>query len=205
MPRQSNQAAPLKIATAALTLSTRQHVTLNNMHWRRRCAILRRMEHGASFSAAEKSTYHVFDTVGWHEITSRLRRARGFVHKWAPFLANSGTCAGSSALLAEARALAIRIADESRGLCDVMKSGGFWHRAKVAPTTRLTVPKPRMSVERLSAPLMLGKLKAALRFVAKSHRDAPHLIQGEIAPTVREQATIAAEIRCLLASSNLLR
>jgi len=69
-----NPAAPVAL------LTDRQRAKLKNMHCCRRRAIRSRMQRGMSFSAAEMATRHVFDTVGWHEVVSRLRRARGMIN-----------------------------------------------------------------------------------------------------------------------------
>ena len=176
------------------------------MHALRREAILACMEKGSSFSAAEKSTQHVFDTVGWHEVLSRLRRARGIACWVADIVARGAHAFREPSFATELRRLSNEMAAEARGLGEWTTVTYRKHRvtpqASVQPKSTRTIAKRRV----IKPSQALGQCRAALKFVAKCRRDAPFVEKRGGAPmTSIEYAKIEGELLTLLKWSKRLR
>lgn len=187
-------------------LTDRQQTTLKNMHALRREAILTCMETGNSFSAAQKATQHVFDTVGWHEVLSRLRRARGIACWVAGIVARGTRPFREPSFVTELRRLAKEIATEAHGLGKWVKATYRKHRvtsqAIVPPKSNRATGKKRT----IKPSKALGQCRAALKFVAKCRRDAPLVEKRGGAPmTAIEYAKIESELLTLLKWTERLR
>lgn len=178
-----------------LLLTKRQQTTLKNMHVLRRSAILRRMRNGASFSAANKATQSVFDTVGWHEVLSRLRRARGIIGWIATVAANGGVTCYKPKFVADFQCVIAMIRTDAIALRTVACKGRSQRKAD-----SMLVPKRKSPhVSSLRPSQAVGQLRAAMKFVAKCRRDAP-LIQknGGGLMTEMQREAICTEIHEIL-------
>lgn len=178
---------------AERNLTQRQRTTLNNMHVLRRKAILRRMRNGESFSAADKATQDVFDTVGWHEVLSRLRRARGIVGWIAAVIAKGGAAYREPEVAEVFRRLIAQIRKDAVSLLagatkkPSQRKEGF---TQVRKSKSPHIPRPSKA---------LGQLRAAMKFVAKCRRDAPLIEKNGGTPlTENERAKINIEINEIL-------
>lgn len=176
-------------------LTDRQRVKLTNMHALRRSAIVLQIKQGKSFSAAEKATQSVFDTVGWYEVHSRLSRARGIIRKFARIVPAGSRRFREPLFATELRRLAAEMATEVRRLRTVIvKVGPQDHTALESPVYPKSVRKPTIKPS-----MILGQCRAALKFIAKCRRDAPFVEKCGGAPmTAIEYAKIECDIRELL-------
>ncbi len=181
-----------------VVLTARQSTKLRNMHHCRRRAIQRRMLAGMSFSAAEGASQHVFDTVGWHEVVSRLARARGIVFGITEVFADGRIQSRDAEFAVTVRELVTQIACEAAGLQSCLPA--------IAPTRpKMFVPKPKSTGRRpyamrrrISETFALGQLRAARKFVGKCRRDASSIEpRGGAAITQEQYVAILGNIRAL--------
>jgi hypothetical protein len=155
----------------------KQRTILTNMHRLRREGIERQMADGVSFSAAVKATLDLFDTVGWHEVISRLARARGMVRSVGrPQDAAVRELAGQIA--ADAGWLLKQLAQEHK------------------PT--LLLPAESLPCEAqgvITRSRVIGQLRAARRLVAKCRRDAARIeANGGAALTDEQLVKIVSQL-----------
>lgn len=152
-------------------LTKRQQTTLKNLHDLRRSAILSRMRNGESFSAANKATQSVFDTLGWHEVLSRLRRARGIIGWIASVVVKGGAAYQKPAAVAGFRHIIAAIRKDAVAFRTATSKELTLRNVGSRPTRR---PKsPHVPRPLLRPSLAVGQLRAAMKFVAKCRRDAP--------------------------------
>lgn len=181
-------------AVKTKTLTVRQRTTLANMHLCRRRAIQRRMRAGASFSAAERSTKHVFDTVGWYEVRSRLARARGIVCGIGLTIARANVGDMDLSFQRLVLLLATQTASEAARLSQHLKSSGP-EFGEGAPANLERATEPYSMLGQLTRAFAIGQLRAAHKLVAKCSRDAPLIeARGGAAMNPQEQAAIRSEI-----------
>ena len=170
----------------------RQRVKLVNMHPRRSKAIERKLIAGTSFSAAEKATQHVFDTVGWCEVVSRLARASGMVGGIVQAIIDGTIDSADDAFREAVKDLARKIDREAWQLRKILPKTG--RRRPNATITARSRPYPSMA--RIGSTFALGQLRAALRFVAKCQRDAPKIdSRGAATLTPQQRGKIESQIQ----------
>jgi hypothetical protein len=191
--KTESKAAP----ALAKILTGGQRRKLDRMHRYRCQAILRRMAKGMSYSAADKNTQHVFDTVDWDEIENRLQRFRGMVCGIGIVLADGKVFDSQNVSFSAAvRGLAKRIALEAQGLRRLVASIGPKPSFSKAVSPRKTQRRPYGTMRQLTQHFTLGQLKAALKVVAKCRRDAPYVeARGGPALTAEQHGVIVHEIR----------
>ncbi len=160
-----------------------------------------------SFSAAEKATRHVFDTVGWHEVVSRLRRARGTVFAVATVLkAGRVSDTHQSEFVAELHDLSRQISAEAKGLSALLAVIGATPPVLSGRPLPQTPGRPYERMRNIGKSFVLGQLRAALSFVGKCGRNAPYIeARGGEIMTAGERATIEREIRQIRKDTSRLK
>jgi hypothetical protein len=180
-----------------------QLVKLSNMSAQRAAFILRLMANGKSYADADKASRGVYDLCGWHEILSRLARARGSVLLTAAVLARGGTDAiGSPADETVIVETAKRIEAEGLQLLRTLRSAEADPIAKKIPKSQT----PKETLPHLMARKLAGYLRASAEFLAKTNRDLQIFMnQRETRlPSKTELARINVEVACVLCGARLI-
>lgn len=157
----------------------------------RRAAILEAMARGASYSAANRYTQNVFDTVSWGEITSRLHRARGSVLWTAVRIAQQrDACPEPSEFREETSAIQDLAGQAISQMVQQVPVDPAQPTKRKRHQQEQVAPAFDVSVGR-----MQGSLRQARKFLAKICRDVPHLPENiGVSPTVPQLATINLEL-----------
>ena len=175
----------------------------------RKLAAARLVRMGANLprrgTPAETATLGVFDTVGWHEVISRLARASGLIRRIAQLISD-GRIAGIRPSVAEAIVEVVaQVETDAKGLLKQLHSAAPGTRIPVRPATERS-PVRYSLVGKMGSNGALGQLRAASRFVAKCRRDAPRIeANGGAVLTDEQRSKILDKINVIRTGVSRLR